>query len=75
MAVCLQQEFICYFQYLLFAIIYYFFIIYHLLLPVIYYYLFFTLQMMDEAGPEHLADTMGPENTAKLMMEILGKGE
>jgi hypothetical protein len=33
------------------------------------------LQMLDEAGPEHLADVLGPDNMAELLKDILKLGE
>jgi hypothetical protein len=32
-------------------------------------------QMMDESGPEHLAKTMGPEQTARLLLDTLNLGK
>jgi hypothetical protein len=31
--------------------------------------------MMDEAGPEHLADVLGPDHLAELLMDIDRMGE
>jgi hypothetical protein len=31
--------------------------------------------MMDEAGPEHLADVLGPDHLAQLLMDIDRMGE
>jgi hypothetical protein len=35
----------------------------------------YCLQMMDEAGPEHLADVLGPDHLAELLMDIDRMGE
>lgn len=31
--------------------------------------------MMDDAGPEHLAEVLGPDNVAVLLTDILKQGE
>jgi hypothetical protein len=31
--------------------------------------------MMDEAGPEHVAEVLGPDNVAALLTDILKLGE
>lgn len=31
--------------------------------------------MLDEAGPEHLAEALGPHNTATLLLDTLKLGE
>ena len=31
--------------------------------------------MMDEAGPQHLADVLGPDNTGQLLIDIIKLGE
>jgi hypothetical protein len=36
--------------------------------------LLLLLQMMDESGPEHLAKAMGPQQTARLLMDTLDLG-
>lgn len=36
--------------------------------------LLLLLQMLDEAGPEHLADVLGPDNMAELLKDILKLG-
>lgn len=34
-----------------------------------------ALQIMDDAGPEHLAETLGPNNTAQLLIDTLKLGK
>jgi hypothetical protein len=37
-------------------------------------FLLLLLQMMDESGPEHLAKAMGPQQTARLLIDTLDLG-